>query len=189
MEAKDTVRRAVRAARRTRTEQRRRADARALAAVVLAHGAVAGAVARAGVVAAYGSTPTEPGTATLRAALVARGVAVLLPVVVPAGPLAWVVDGDGVDGGGAARADLLARAAVVVLPALAVTADGHRLGQGGGHYDRTLVALPPGAGRPLLVALVHDDEVLAPGAWAVEEHDMRVDAVATPGGWVDLPRW
>lgn len=180
MESKDTVRRAVRVARRTRTEQRRRTDADALAAVVLAHGAVAGA----GVVAIYESTPTEPGTAALRAALAARGATVLLPVVVPAGPLAWAVDG----GSGTAHDDLLAQASVVLLPALAVTSDGHRLGQGGGHYDRTLAALPTGAGRPLLVALVHDDEVLAPGAWPAEDHDVRVDAAATPGAWVDLAR-
>ena len=181
MEAKDTVRRAVRAARTARTEQRRADDAGALAALVLAHPAVAGA----GVVAAYVSTPSEPGTAALRAGLAARGTVVLLPVVVGAEPLAWVVDGGG--HGAPGRADLLAEAVVVLIPALAVTADGHRLGQGGGHYDRTLAALHRDTGhRPLLAALVHDDEVLAPGAWPVEDHDVRVDTVATSAGWSDV---
>ena len=186
MQAKDTVRRAVRAARTARTEQRRAEDASALAAVVLAHPAVAAA----GSVAAYVSTATEPGTAALRAGLAGRGVAVLLPVVVGAAPLAWVVDRAV---GAPGRPDLLAEADVVLLPALAATVDGHRLGQGGGHYDRTLAALSAlsassrGAGqRPLLVALVHEDEVLPPGAWPVEDHDVRVDAVATPTGWVEL---
>ena len=181
MEAKDTVRRAVRAARAARTEQRRAVDADALAALVLAHPAAAGA----GTVAAYVSTPREPGTAVLRSGLAARGARVLLPVVVGAAPLAWVVDGAGTDP--SARTGLLAGADVVLLPALAVTTDGHRLGQGGGHYDRTLAALLAGSGRrPLLVALVHDDEVLAPGAWPVGDHDVGVDAVATPGGWSDV---
>ena len=204
MAAKDTVRRAVRAARAARTEQRRLADAAALAAVVLAHPAVAGA----GVVAVYVSTPGEPGTAGLRAGLAARGATVLLPVVVGAAPLAWVVDGAGAGAGAAAgpgarvggaagpgrgggdaapgHPGLLAGADVVLLPALAATTDGHRLGQGGGHYDRTLAALRHDAGCPLLVALVHDDELLAGATWPVEDHDVRIDAVATSAGWSDV---
>jgi 5-formyltetrahydrofolate cyclo-ligase len=170
---KAALRAHVRAARRARPEAVRAADAEALARVVLA----APPVAAAEVVALYAATATEPGTAPLRAALAARGTVALLPVVAGDGPLAWVVDG--AEGAEATLAD----ADVVLLPALAVDADGHRLGQGGGHYDRTLAALAP---RALRVALVHDAELLPAGAVPTEAHDLPVDAAATPTRWVPL---
>ena len=46
---------------------------------------------------------------------------------------------------------------VVLLPALAVTRSGHRLGQGGGYYDRFLVSQQ----QARTVALVWSDEVVA----------------------------
>ncbi len=188
------ARAAVRARRRARTADERSAAAQDLARTVVAGleerlpgmAGPDGGPGRDVVVAAYLSTPTEPGTAPLREALAARGATVLLPVVGPVvgpggeGPLTWVVDAEG-----SPRASL-DTADVVLLPALAVTASGHRLGQGGGHYDRTLAALVPASGRrPLLVALVHDDEVLADGSWPVEDHDAGVDAAATPSRWID----
>ncbi len=190
---KVSVRAAVRSRRRTRTLDERADAADALARTVMTH---LDGVGRSDVVAAYVSTPTEPGTEPLRRALADAGVTVLLPVVdaVAGRPLAWVVDGvDGVDDVDGSESSLV-DADLVLLPALAVTASGHRLGQGGGHYDRTLAGLlrpsaSPGtpARRPLLVALVHEDEVRGDGAWPVEEHDVRVDAVATPSGWTHLP--
>jgi 5-formyltetrahydrofolate cyclo-ligase len=63
---------------------------------------------------------------------------------------------------------------VVVVPALAVDRDGHRLGRGGGSYDRAL----PGA-QGLVVALLHDGELL--DAVPTDPHDVAVHAVATPG--------
>jgi 5-formyltetrahydrofolate cyclo-ligase len=175
---KAALRARVRADRRARTAGQRAADAGALARVVLA----APPVAAARVVALHASTPTEPGTGPLRAALAARGVRVLLPVVAGSEPLGWVWDDAGSPGGGAPPR--LAAADVVVLPALAVDAAGHRLGQGGGHYDRTLAALVRKASRlPLLVALVHDGELLPAGAVPAEPHDVLVDAAASPAGW------
>lgn len=207
---KAELRAAVRRARRARPAAVRAEQALALARVVLA----APQLDAARVVALYVSTPAEPGTGPLRAALAARGVAVLLPVVVPGGPLAWVRDvapagtsartpdrtrrprADPVGTGtpraaeAAARADHphpadLADADLVLLPALAVDAAGSRLGQGGGHYDRSLAAL----GRrtlPPLVALVHDEELLPGAVIPAEEHDVPVDAAATPSRWVAL---
>ncbi len=221
--SKTDARAAVRARRRARTADERTAAARGVARSAL--GLLDGLTGEVRVVAAYASTPTEPGTAALRTALAARGTTVLLPVVVPGGaaPLAWVEDG-GAGAGGRRSAGAIPPADesqeadeswrtiddadVVLLPALAVTASGHRLGQGGGHYDRTLASLvvpgePPGptgrgpssragsgasrAPRPLLVAVVHDDELLGHGAWPVEPHDVPVHAVVTPTRWQVLP--
>jgi 5-formyltetrahydrofolate cyclo-ligase len=96
--------------------------------------------------------------------------------------------------------------AIVLVPALAVDRAGRRLGQGGGSYDRLLDELDHAAGdphphvhprldalgaptaghRPLLVAVVHDDELLEelPAA----EHDRPVDAVLTPSAYHSLVR-
>jgi 5-formyltetrahydrofolate cyclo-ligase len=51
---------------------------------------------------------------------------------------------------------------------------GHRLGQGGGFYDRALAKF---SSPPLLIAVVHDDEDLL--EIPVESHDARVDVVVT----------
>jgi 5-formyltetrahydrofolate cyclo-ligase len=77
----------------------------------------------------------------------------------------------------------LGTADVVVVPALAVSRDGARLGRGGGYYDRALQHARPGA---VLVALLFDDELL--DEVPAEDHDHRVTAVVTPsGGWQALP--
>lgn len=63
---------------------------------------------------------------------------------------------------------------VVFVPLVGFTADGHRLGQGGGHYDRWLE--------------VHPDRTKVGLAWDVqlvetmplEPHDQQLDAVVTP---------
>ena len=76
--------------------------------------------------------------------------------------------------------DAVRAADLVLAPALAVDADGRRIGQGGGSYDRALER----AGAPV-VAVVFDDEVLD-GPIPVEAHDRRVAGVLTPGGGL---RW
>ncbi|MGQ7297239.1 5-formyltetrahydrofolate cyclo-ligase [Quadrisphaera sp. KR29] len=182
--AKVALRARVRAARRARDDGERAALDAALARAGLGPGSPLAALAPGAVVALYESLPTEPGTRGLRAALAARGVVVVLPVVVgPASALAWRVDGGGAWPSGAGGAQ------VVLLPALAVDRSGTRLGQGGGHYDRTLASLPPAGspGRPLLAAVVGDGELLEAGALPREAHDVPVDAALTPAGWTRLP--
>ncbi|MBC3764027.1 5-formyltetrahydrofolate cyclo-ligase [Quadrisphaera sp. RL12-1S] len=181
---KAALRAGVRAARRALDDDERAALDAALARAALADGSPLAALAPGAVVALYDSRPTEPGTRALRAALAARGAVVVLPVVVGAAPLAWVVDAPGAP----ARPEGLAGAAAVLLPALAVDGSGSRLGQGGGHYDRTLALLPPegSPGRPLLAAVVREPEVLAAGELPREPHDVRVDAALTPAGWTAL---
>jgi 5-formyltetrahydrofolate cyclo-ligase len=61
------------------------------------------------------------------------------------------------------------------VPALAVAADGTRLGRGGGLYDRALAHARADA---VLVAVLFEEELLA--SVPAGPHDGRVTAVVTP---------
>lgn len=129
----------------------------------------------------YASYGTEPDTSVLRSSLAADGFAVLLPRVA-GDDLEWVLDrGEhamssmGIaEPNGPAVALLPAR--VLLIPALAVTRDGGRLGKGGGFYDRALAALGPE--RPPAAALVRDEDVLVDVP--MDPHDVRIDIIVTP---------
>ena len=124
-------------------------------------------VRRAATVAAYVSVGREPGTARLLDALRAAGKRVILPVLLPDLDLDWAVY-DGRDSlapagrgllepiGPRLGVDAVATADVVLVPGLAVSADGHRLGRGGGSYDRALARVPVGT---FTCVLLYDDEV------------------------------
>jgi len=133
------------------------------------------ALREARVVAAYVSYGTEPPTGDLIDALTARGVRVLVPLLLEDRDLAWTAHGDPT--ATPLGRDAIADADAVVLPALLVDVDGNRLGQGGGSYDRALVRVPPGTP---LVALVHDNEVRASGEVPADDHDRRVTYAVTP---------
>lgn len=60
------------------------------------------------------------------------------------------------------------------VPLLGFTAEGHRLGQGGGHYDRWLAAHPD----TVAIGLAWDAQKL--DNIPVEPHDRRLNAVVTP---------
>jgi 5-formyltetrahydrofolate cyclo-ligase len=72
----------------------------------------------------------------------------------------------------------IAAAQVILAPALSVDHTGTRLGQGGGCYDRALTRRRPDA---VIVAIVNNEEY-AERALPSDAHDVRVDAVITPGG-------
>ena len=74
-------------------------------------------------------------------------------------------------------AESLKEADLIVIPALAASADGTRLGQGGGWYDRALVHRRPGTP---VIAAIFDDEVLETGVIPTEAHDVPIDAIITP---------
>ncbi|WP_229913791.1 5-formyltetrahydrofolate cyclo-ligase [Streptomyces capitiformicae] len=147
-------------------------------------------------VAAYVAVGSEPGTLALLDALRARGVRVLLPVLLPDNDLDWgVYDGEGslarVQHGGGRMTllepvgerlgpDAVTGADVVLLPGLAVDARGMRLGRGGGSYDRVLARLERAGADPALVVLLYDSEVVE--RVPEEEHDRPVHAVVTPSG-------
>ena len=74
-------------------------------------------------------------------------------------------------------AESLKNADLIVIPALAASVDGTRLGQGGGWYDRALTHRSPGVP---VVAVIFDDEVLEAGVIPTEAHDVPIDAIITP---------
>ena len=74
-------------------------------------------------------------------------------------------------------AESLKEADLIVIPALAASVDGTRLGQGGGWYDRALTHRSTGVP---VVAAIFDDEVLEAGIIPAEPHDIPVDAIVTP---------
>ena len=69
---------------------------------------------------------------------------------------------------------------LVLMPLVAFDGDGHRLGMGGGFYDRRFGALPVRM-RPLLVGVAHSvqqAERLPAAPW-----DLDLDGVLTEQGW------
>ena len=136
-------------------------------------------VAKASVVAAYVGVGTELPTLPLVSALAARGVTVLLPVLLDDDGLAWgAYEGTLVEGRRgllepSARDASLTSADVVVVPGVAYDLSGRRLGRGGGSYDRALATVTAPA-----VGLALDEEVV--DEVPVEPHDRRVDVVVTP---------
>jgi 5-formyltetrahydrofolate cyclo-ligase len=178
---KATIRAAILAARRALpvAERRRRDTAIAAALAPLVRGRpVAGFVPIAG-------EPGVPGRGTASRRL--------LPVLLPDSDLDWAED-DGTLVPG--RFGLLEPAGprlgvgavlgveLLVVPAVAVSVGGGRLGRGGGSYDRILARV---AGRAPALAVVDDEEVLA--SVPAEPHDRPVDGYVTPSGvhWVGPP--
>ena len=162
-QTKDELRRELLARRRERSDDARWRDAAALAAGLPA------------VLDDLGADPDRPiclhvpvrrepgaapdGAVPMLDAAVALGRRVLLPVTVGEAPLDWASFGGRADlvpgphgllepGGARVGPGAIGEAAVVVVPALAATAAGVRLGRGGGHYDRSLPLASPvdGAG-------------------------------------------
>jgi 5-formyltetrahydrofolate cyclo-ligase len=151
-------------------------------------------VQMAGTIAAYYSLASEPDTHGLVYALWKRGGYVLLPLLRPDADLDWAsYEGpDSLRPGPRGLAepaeaprglDAVARADLVLVPALAVDRGGMRLGRGGGSYDRALARV--GSQVPT-IALVYDTELL--DEVPADGHDQRVRMVARPtAGITRLP--
>jgi 5-formyltetrahydrofolate cyclo-ligase len=148
----------------------------------------------AGTIAAYYSLASEPDTHGLVYALWKRGSYVLLPLLRPDADLDWAsYEGpDSLRPGPRGLAepaepprglDAVARADLVLVPALAVDRGGVRLGRGGGSYDRALARVGPGVPT---IALIYDGELL--DEVPADDHDQRVRMVARPSaGITNLP--
>lgn len=146
------------------------------------------AVRGARIVCAYVPVGSEPGSPELLDRLSQLCDEVLLPATGDGDhrPLRWgpYVPGTLVPGrfglqeppGPWLPAEAIARATVVLVPALAVDRNGVRLGRGGGFYDRSLGLCAPGTS---LVAVVRDQEVL--DQLPHEPHDVRMTHALTPG--------
>jgi 5-formyltetrahydrofolate cyclo-ligase len=135
-------------------------------------------------VSCYIGVGDEPDTGPLIAALRDRGIEVLLPITLADFSLDWAVysgDDDLVDASYGLKEPVgprlgvaaLAEVDVVLVPALAVDAEGRRLGQGAGCYDRALQHVP--ASTPVLAVVFDDDRLTDP--LPEEPHDRRVDGV------------
>jgi 5-formyltetrahydrofolate cyclo-ligase len=176
--AKTELRRRLRSARRQRLPERDiEAEGTALADAVatLVEELTDGRVCR---VAAYESRATEPPTHLLVERLTAKGYEVVVPITLGDLDLDWQVSGTTKPLG----RNAIHEARLIVTPALAVDRTGHRLGQGGGSYDRALARRRPDA---VVVALLFDDEVLAAGEVPVGDHDLPVGLVVTTSGAVE----
>jgi 5-formyltetrahydrofolate cyclo-ligase len=140
--------------------------------IAWAHGAT--------VICGYVPMRTEPGSLDLLAGLHALGATVLVPLTRPDRDLDWAPWRPAAIGaplGVAAITD----AGLVLVPALAVAANGTRLG--GGSYDRALASC---RASTVVAALLFDDELvdeLPSDAW-----DRPVSAVVTPSGWQRVAR-
>ncbi|WP_081511868.1 5-formyltetrahydrofolate cyclo-ligase [Nocardia donostiensis] len=162
-------------------ESERLAEATALAAT-------AGHIDPGEWVCAYVPVRGEPGSTAMLDALRTAGARVLLPVTGQTGPLEWA-EYTGTahlrrarfgllePTGPALPAVTIARAELILVPALAVDRRGVRLGRGAGYYDRTLLAADPAA---RLVVVVRDEEVVE--RLPEEAHDVRMGWALTPYG-------
>ncbi|RMF09132.1 MAG: 5-formyltetrahydrofolate cyclo-ligase [Alphaproteobacteria bacterium] len=138
------------------------------------------------VVALYWPIRSELDTRPLMEMLTARGVGVALPVVVgPARPLVfrrWRPGLPLVDGHFGIRVPpetaQVVRPDVLGVPLLAFDDQGHRLGYGGGFYDRTLEALrADGKPAPLAAGLAFERQRV--GWLPAHDGDQRLDVVVT----------
>ena len=184
--AKSALRASVNDSRRGLDEERRAAAGRQIRDHVLS----LPQAEMAGTVAAYYSFGTEPDTHSLVFGMWKRGTYVILPRLRPDGDLEWasyegpdsLVPGPrgGLEPSEPSRGpEAVSRAALVLVPALAVGRDGLRLGRGGGSYDRALARVGE---RVPVIALLYDGELI--DQVPAEPHDRPVSAVALPSGGI-----
>ena len=148
----------------------------------------------AGCIAAYLSSPPEPGTDVLLPALIKGGYDVVVPVCEPQYQLSWVRWRPGVELARSPRAPLwepvgerrhftaLVPFRLVLVPGLGMDVQGNRIGQGGGYYDRFLAQLvleQPGTDR---LGYLYDEEVLPAGSIEATPLDMPLHGAFTPSG-------
>ena len=72
---------------------------------------------------------------------------------------------------------------LVIAPTMAFDRTGARLGQGAGHYDRTLENLRKG-GRVFVLGLAFAEQEVA--RIPAEPHDQRLDAILTETGYIEV---
>jgi 5-formyltetrahydrofolate cyclo-ligase len=144
---------------------------------------------RATSIAAYLSTPDEPGTRDFLAWACDHDIRVLLPISRADGLLDWApYDGKGEDedllGMPTPTSELLGPIAInsvdlILVPAASVDRTGMRMGWGRGYFDKTLGSME---NCPPVYAVIFDEELVE--SVPAERHDQRVDGVVTPSGIV-----
>jgi len=142
--------------------------------------------------AAYLSTPNEPGTRDFVAWACEHGIRVLLPVSRIDGLLDWAPYDGGSEESDALgmpvpTSELLGPIAInevdlIIVPAASVDRRGMRMGWGQGYFDKTLGSMES---SPPVYAVIFDHELV--DTVPSERHDQRVNGVVTPAGIVALP--
>jgi len=138
-------------------------------------------------VAAFASFGNEPPTDLLITGLVDLGYRVLLPRVVSDTEMTWhrhdgtwTIDMLGIETPTtpADVATSISECSLIFIPAIAASADGRRLGRGGGYYDRVLEHLPTHEdGGPFRCAIIDAAGLLESGLIPMDEHDGWIDGV------------
>jgi 5-formyltetrahydrofolate cyclo-ligase len=139
------------------------------------------------IVGAYHALPEEADPAALLKALVAQGCHIAFPRIAGKGaPLDFhrVPDGEVLRPGSHGIAEPLAHwpnvtPALLLVPLLAFDRRGHRLGYGGGFYDRTLALL-----RVRAIGVAYAGQAVA--SLPDETHDMALDGVLTEQGLTEF---
>jgi 5-formyltetrahydrofolate cyclo-ligase len=135
------------------------------------------------VLALYAPLGTEVDALEIARRAVARGVSVVFPRAVPGerrlafarcAPAELVRGPLGASEPPAGAPEVLPEeVGCVVVPGVAFSPDGLRLGRGGGHYDATLAAMP----RAARVGVAYDAQIVP--ALPREPHDAPLDALVT----------
>lgn len=188
-DAKNELRRAIRAARRQRT----RGEIIRAGRLIATH--VREILDGVHVVAAFAATPDEPATEFLLAELARHGCEIRLPLFDDALARTWArySPGDPLSAAAPGRPPLpagavlpeesIAEVDLILTPALAVDQSGTRLGQGGGWYDRALLLRRP---EVPAYGVVFAEEFVR-GPLPRYAHDVPLDGVLTPAGFSPLP--
>ncbi|PPB50929.1 5-formyltetrahydrofolate cyclo-ligase [Arthrobacter pityocampae] len=150
-------------------------------------------------IAAYLGVDPEPDTAPLLEELHRLGYGVAVPVCEPGYQLSWTAWAPGVPLQRSVRAPVLEPTgprlafedlpdvALILVPALAVDRAGHRIGQGGGYYDRFLARHPLGhADAVPRLGVVYRSELLPAGDVPTEPCDQPLPGVFTADGLLEV---
>ncbi|HEY4270086.1 MAG TPA: 5-formyltetrahydrofolate cyclo-ligase [Galbitalea sp.] len=140
-------------------------------------------------IAAYLSTPYEPGTREFLSWACRNGIRVILPVSRDDGLLDWAPydasdETEDFAGMPAPTTEVLNPMAIdnvglILVPAATVDRTGMRMGWGQGYFDKTLGSMQK---CPPVYAVIFDNELV--DVVPSEVHDKRVDGVVMPAGVV-----
>jgi 5-formyltetrahydrofolate cyclo-ligase len=138
-------------------------------------------------IAAYLSTPNEPGTRDFLSWACRKGIRVLLPVSRADGLLDWAPydaneESEDMLGMPTPTSELLGPIVIndvdlIIVPAATVDRTGMRMGWGQGYFDKTLGSMEK---CPPVYAVIFDGELV--DSVPSEVHDQKVNGVVTPSG-------
>ena len=147
-------------------------------------------VGRFGVVGGYHAQGAELDPSIVLERLADGGAAIALPVAHPDAPLTFRLvragdtpapDAFGIPSPPASAPEVFPQ--LILAPVLAFDRRGGRLGQGGGHYDRTIQALRT-RGEVFVLGLAYAGQEIA--ATPSEPHDQALDAILTENGYIEV---